>query len=136
MITHLSHVCVYVLNQESAEDFYVNKLGFQVHTDAPMGPGIRWLTVHPKGKPDLEITLIEIKEGMRFDQDSAEKMKSLMKKGVFGFGVFSCDDFYATIEELKAKGVKFRKEPKREFYGIEAIFLDVSGNWYSLTQPA
>jgi len=35
---------VYVLNQESAYDFYVNKLGFKVHTDAPMGPGNRWLT--------------------------------------------------------------------------------------------
>ncbi len=136
MITNLSHVCVYVLNQESAEDFYVNKLGFQIHTDAPMGNGIRWLTVHPKGKPELEITLIEIKEGMMFDQDAAEKMQALVKKGVFGYGVFSCDDIYATYEELRAKGVKFKKEPKKEFYGIEAVFSDDSGNWYSLTQPA
>gem|GEM_PF-1973081 len=44
MITKLTHVCVYVLNQQSAYDFYVNKLGFKVHTDAPMGPGNRWLT--------------------------------------------------------------------------------------------
>jgi len=29
MITKITHVCVYVLNQDSAYDFYVNKLGFQ-----------------------------------------------------------------------------------------------------------
>ena len=44
MITKLTHVCVYVLDQDRAYDFYVNKLGFKVHTDAPMGPGARWLT--------------------------------------------------------------------------------------------
>jgi hypothetical protein len=38
-------MCVYVLDQNSAYDFYVNKLGFKVHTDAAMGPGARWLTV-------------------------------------------------------------------------------------------
>ena len=44
MITRLSHVSVFVLNQDSAYDFYVSKLGFKVHTDAPMGEGMRWLT--------------------------------------------------------------------------------------------
>ena len=38
----------------------------------------------------------------------------------------------ATYEELKAKGVKFTKEPKKEFYGFEALFIDDSGNWFSL----
>ena len=54
--------------------------------------------------------------------------------GAFGFGVFECDDIYATYEELKAKGVRFMKEPKEEFYGIEALFADDSGNWFSLGQ--
>ena len=39
MITRLNHVSIFVLDQDSAYDFYVNKLGFKVHTDAPMGPG-------------------------------------------------------------------------------------------------
>jgi catechol 2,3-dioxygenase-like lactoylglutathione lyase family enzyme len=55
MITKVTHMCVYVLNQDSAYDFYVNKLGFKVHTDAPMGPGARWLTVTPPEQPELEI---------------------------------------------------------------------------------
>jgi hypothetical protein len=26
------------------------------------------------------------------------------------------------------------KEPKEEFYGVEALFKDNSGNWFSLTE--
>lgn len=134
MISRLSHVSVYVLNQDSAYDFYVNKLGFKVHTDAAMGPGMRWLTVTPPDQPELEITLMPIVSGMMFTEESAATMRDLVKKGTFGFGVFECKDIYATFEELKMKGVEFTKEPKKEFYGIEALFKDDSGNWFSLGQ--
>jgi catechol 2,3-dioxygenase-like lactoylglutathione lyase family enzyme len=134
MISKMSHVSIYVLAQDSAYDFYVNKLGFKVHTDAPMGEGMRWLTVTPPEQPDLEIALMPINEGMMFTKESADVMRELVKKGTFGFGVFECNDIYATYEELKAKGVFFTKEPKQEFYGVEALFKDDSGNWFSLGQ--
>jgi catechol 2,3-dioxygenase-like lactoylglutathione lyase family enzyme len=134
MITKLNHVNVFVLDQEKAFDFYVNKLGFKVHTDAPMGEGVRWLTVCTPMQPDLEIILMPITEGMLFDKESAEAMRALVKKGTFGFGVFECEDVYATYEELKAKGVQFKKPPTKQFYGIEALFIDDSGNWFSLGQ--
>jgi catechol 2,3-dioxygenase-like lactoylglutathione lyase family enzyme len=132
MITKMNHVSIYVLDQESAFEFYVNKLGFKVHTDAPMGPGKRWLTVTPPEQPDIEITLMHIDEGMMFTKDTAEKMRDLVKSGTFGFGVFECDDLNATYEELNAKGVEFTKTPTQEFYGYEALFKDDSGNWFSL----
>jgi catechol 2,3-dioxygenase-like lactoylglutathione lyase family enzyme len=132
MITRMNHVSVFVLDQESAFDFYVNKLGFKVHTDAAMGPGMRWLTVTPPEQPELELTLIAINEGMMFNKETAAKMRDLVKNGTFGFGVFQCNDLLATYEELKSKGVKFKKEPKKEFYGFEALFVDDSGNWFSL----
>jgi catechol 2,3-dioxygenase-like lactoylglutathione lyase family enzyme len=132
MITRVNHFSIFVLDQDSAYDFYVNKLGFKVHTDASMGPGKRWLTVTPPEQPDLEITLMAIDEGMMFKKDSAEKMRELVKAGTFGFAVFQCNDLLATYEELKARGVQFKKEPKREFYGYEALFVDDSGNWFSL----
>lgn len=136
MINKMSHVSIYVLDQESAYDFYVNKLGFKVHTDAPMGEGMRWLTVYPQDQPDLEITLMSIQSGMMFNDETAEQMRGLVKNGTFGFGVFECKDIYATYEELKSKGVEFSKPPKKEFYGIEAVFKDDSGNWFSLGQKA
>ena len=134
MITRMNHVSVFVLDQDSAYNFYVNKLGFKVHTDAQMGPGMRWLTVTPPNQPDLEISLMSIQEGMMFTKESAEQMRNLVRSGTFGFGVFECNDIFATYEELKAKGVEFKKAPKKEFYGIEALFADDSGNWFSLGQ--
>jgi len=134
MITKLNHVSIFVLNQESAYDFYVTKLGFRVHTDAPMGPGMRWLTVCPPEQSDLEISLMAIEEGMMFKKEAAQQMKELVSKGTFGFGVFECNDLQATYEELKLKGVEFTKAPTKEFYGYEALFKDDSGNWFSLGQ--
>ena len=134
MITKMNHVSIFVLDQTSAYDFYINKLGFKVNTDAEMGPGKRWLTVNPPGQPDLEITLMLIDEGMMFTAESAAAMRDLVRKGTFGFGVFECEDLLATYEELTAKGVEFTKPPKQEFYGFEALFKDDSGNWFSLGQ--
>jgi len=134
MITRLNHVSIFVLDQDSAYDFYVNKLGFIVNTDAPMGPGARWLTVCPPEQPDLEIALMAVSEGMMFNKGAAESMRKLVTDGTFGFGVFECNDLLATYEELKAKGVEFKKTPTQEFYGFEALFKDDSGNWFSLGQ--
>jgi catechol 2,3-dioxygenase-like lactoylglutathione lyase family enzyme len=136
MINRLNHVSIFVLDQDSAYNFYVNKLGFKVHTDAPMGPGARWLTVNPPEQPDLEIALMAISEGMMFTKESAEAMRKLVTAGTFGFGVFECNDLLATYEELKAKGVEFSKAPTQEFYGFEALFKDDSGNWFSLGEKA
>jgi len=62
-------------------------------------------------------------------------MRTLVKQGTFGFAVFECNDLLATYEELKAKGVHFKSEPKEQFYGIECIVTDGCGNWFSMTQP-
>lgn len=124
---------ILVLDQESARDFYTNKLGFKVVNDAPMSENERWLTVCPPNQPDLEIVLTPVSRSM-FTKEASDALRELVKKGTFGAAVFTCDDIFATYEELKAKGVEFTKAPKKEFYGIEAIFKDDSGNWFSLGQ--
>lgn len=134
MITKLTHLCIYVLNQDSAYDFYVNKLGFKVHTDAPMGEGARWLTVTPPEQPELEITLFPVVEGPVFNKETVATMTDLVRRGTFGAAVFTCKDLMATYEELGQKGVVFKKPPTKEFYGLEALFIDDSGNWFSLGQ--
>ena len=62
-------------------------------------------------------------------------LKLLLEKGVMGAGAFHTPDCRATYDELKAKGVQFKGEPKEQFYGIEAIITDGCGNWFSMTQP-
>jgi predicted enzyme related to lactoylglutathione lyase len=71
---------------------------------------------------------------MMFKGEAAHQMRELVRKGTFGFGVFECNDLLATYEEMKAKGVVFKKPPTKEFYGYEALFTDDSGNWFSLGQ--
>ena len=51
-----------------------------------------------------------------------------------GAGAFDTADCHATYAELKAKGVEFVSPPQEQAYGVEAIFKDNSGNWFSLTQ--
>lgn len=134
MIARLTHTCVYVLDQDRALDFYTNKLGFKLVMDAPMGPGARWITVSPPEQPELEINLFPVIEGGMFNKETVKTMTELITKGTFGAAVFSCNDIYATYEELKSKGVEFSKAPTEEFYGVEALFKDDSGNWFSLGQ--
>jgi len=134
MIRKMSHTPIFVLDQDSAIEFYVNKLGFELRNDAPMGPDFRWVTVSPPGQPDLEIILMAVKAGMAFDEKTAATLEQLVKDGKMGAGVFDADDIHKTYEDLKAKGVHFKQPPKEEFYGTEAIFCDDSGNWFSLGQ--
>jgi len=135
MITKMTHSTVYVLDQERARDFYVNKLGFKIVTDVPMPNNDRWLTVTPPNQPGFEIVLSPVSRGV-FSKETVETLKELVRSGSFGVAVFTCDDIFATYEGLKAKGVEFMKPPTKEFYGTEAIFKDDSGNWFSLAQLA
>jgi catechol 2,3-dioxygenase-like lactoylglutathione lyase family enzyme len=135
MVEKLSHVTLFVNNQDQAKDFYVNKLGFEVRTDHTMDNGFRWLTVGARQQPDVEIVLMEPQPGQLLDEEAARAVRLLLKKGVLGAGVFQVDDCRKTYEELKQKGVQFAGAPEERFYGIDAIMKDGVGNWFSMTQP-
>ncbi len=132
MIKKLSHVNVFVEDQDRAKAFYTEKLGFEARSDATMD-GFRWLTVGPKDQPDLNILLARPQPPM-FSEEDAQTLLRLVAKGVMGAGVIETDDIRTAYEELKGKGVTFLQEPAERPYGIEALFRDDSGNWFSLTQ--
>jgi len=136
MIRKMSHATIFVNNQPEALEFYRDKLGFRVHTDAMVGDDFRWLTVCTNDQPDFEIILMEPKPGMLMDEDTANQLRAIMAKGVLGAGAFHTDDCRKTYDELKERGVDFLSEPTERPYGIEAVFRDNSGNWFSLTQPS
>lgn len=136
MIRKMSHATIFVNNQEEALAFYRDKLGFQVHTDAMVGPDFRWLTLHTPDEPNFELVLMEIKGGMLMDEPTANQLREVLAKGVLGAGVFNTDDCRGTYDDLKSKGVEFVSEPAERPYGIEAVFKDNSGNWFSLTQTS
>ena len=133
MITKFSHFSVFVLDQDEALKFYTEKLGCTIKTDTYRGD-YRWLTVVFPEQPDVEIILVPVEEGPLFDKDTAETISKLVKKGSFGMGVLLTRNIYATYIEMSEKGVNFLKEPGKIQFGIEALFEDNSGNWFSLLQ--
>ena|SRR5438552_4256396 len=135
MIRRMSHATIFVSNQEEALNFYRDKLGFEVHTDAMVGEDFRFLTLNTKNQPDFEIILMEPKPGKLMDEATSVQLRAIIEKGVLGAGAFHTDDCRGTYEELKSKGVEFVSQPAERPYGIEAVFKDNSGNWFSLTQP-
>ena len=65
--------------------------------------------------------------------ETCDALRTLVKKGVLGAGVFATGDCRKTYDELKAKGVEFSQPPTERFYGVEALMKDNSGNWFSLS---
>ena len=42
---------------------------------------------------------------------------------------------YAADATCSRPNTRSASEPKDQFYGVEAVFKDPFGNWFSLTQP-
>jgi catechol 2,3-dioxygenase-like lactoylglutathione lyase family enzyme len=133
MITNVSLVTVYCLDQSVARDFYVDVLGFEPGVDIMMGEDFRWVTVKHPQQPELEVTLMT--PGPPLEEDMAAMIRRQLEKGQMGGLGLSVDDCRKTFEELSAKGVTFIQEPADRPYGVEAVMRDVSGNWLVLVEP-
>jgi len=133
MITNISLVTVYCLDQDTARDFYVNVLGFETRTDITMGEGFRWVTVGHPSQPELEVTLMT--PGPPLDAEAAAFIRRQLEKGQMGGLGLRVDDCRKTYEELRAKGVTFLQEPSDRPYGVEAVMRDNTGNWLVLVEP-
>jgi len=94
----------------------------------------RWLTVGLPEQPDVAIVLLAVPGPPGLDADTANQLKALVAKGVAGSLFVSTDDFQATYEELKRRGVEFHQEPTKQPYGMDAAFRDPSGNEIRISQ--
>ena len=133
MITNVSLVTVYCLDQDAARAFYVDVLGFEPAVDVTMGDDYRWVTVRHPSQPELEITLAE--PGPPLTPEAADFIRRQLEGGQMGGLGLRVDDCRKTFEELSAKGVTFLQEPSDRPYGVEAVMRDVSGNWLVLVEP-
>jgi lactoylglutathione lyase len=120
-ISNVQSVTVFVRDQDSALDFYKNKLGFEVRNDAPFEGGMRWLEVAPPGG---ETVIILAKGYGEWDESQIGKFSRM---------VLSTDDCSATYDELSARGVKFTEKPTPQPWGmVQAQFVDQDNNGYVL----
>jgi catechol 2,3-dioxygenase-like lactoylglutathione lyase family enzyme len=135
MLKHLTHVQVWVNDQDEALAFYTEKLGMELREDVtlPELGNFRWLSVGIPGQ-DVAITLMAIPGPPVFDEATRDQIRSLLAKGGSGGLFFGTDDAQATYDELKSRGVEFTQEPTEQPYGIDAGFRDSSGNHFRVAQ--
>jgi lactoylglutathione lyase len=128
MIEKVGTVSVYVSDQQRAKDFYVNKLGMELVTDAELYPGAtnRWIAVAPKGA-QTEIILYLPDENWEHYRGVVGKSQAI---------TLATSDVLATYNELKAKGVEFTGEPDVQPWGTFATLKDSEGNSILLVQTA
>jgi catechol 2,3-dioxygenase-like lactoylglutathione lyase family enzyme len=136
MLQNLSHVNVWVHDQDEALAFWTQKVGLEVREDVtvPELGNFRWLTVGLPGQPDVALALMAVPPPPVFDADTAAQVNNLMAKGAAGGLFFATDDCQATYQELKDRGVEFTEEPSKRPYGIDAAFRDPSGNQVRIVQ--
>src|SRR5262245_31481513 len=86
MLQKLSHVTVWVLDQDRAATFYVDKLGFEIRTDQRLG-GFRWLTVGPPGQKEIELVLLPVAKGPMLEEPTVQALRAVVEKGALCVGV-------------------------------------------------
>jgi catechol 2,3-dioxygenase-like lactoylglutathione lyase family enzyme len=133
MINGISIVSVWVLDQDSAREFYTGKLGFELTNDIKLDNGMRWMTVRPPGNASQEFLLMDPSHSM-LDAQTAEQVRALVAKGALSPGVMATSDCRGDYTALTQRGVEFTAPPAERPYGVEAILRDDSGNWFSFTQ--
>ncbi len=136
MLKQLTHVQVWVLDQDEALKFYTEKLGMEVREDVtvPELGNFRWLSVGVPGQDDVSITLMAIPGPPVFEEETRRKLQELLATGAAGGLFFSTENAQTTYEELKSRGVEFTQEPTEQPYGIDAGFRDSSGNHFRMAQ--
>lgn len=123
-IKHITHISVYVHDQDEALAWYTEKLGFKVCDDnSELVPDFRWLTISPSDDSSTQMVLMPLqKEG-----DEA-------RVGTNGMCVLGTDSCRDDCEELEKRGVDIVDPPMEVPWGISAIIKDLYGNPYNLVE--
>ena len=123
---------LYVRDQDEALQFYVEKLGFTVHTDAKNGD-YRWLTVQHPDQETFQLGLFKPQAPL-VDDATAEALNEAVAKGAMPPLVLVVDDCRAAYDQFSACGVEFTQEPIARYGSVDASFRDPSGNGWKMIE--
>jgi catechol 2,3-dioxygenase-like lactoylglutathione lyase family enzyme len=118
MIKGIKFASIPVADQDRALEFYTQKLGFRILTDAPFNDDQRWIEL---GIPNADTKVV------LFTPDEHKD-----RIGTAQHVTFWTDNVRKTYEELKARGVEFQSEPVEQDWGSFALFKDSEGNQFVL----
>lgn len=119
---------VFVDDQDKAEAFYTDVLGFTVKHNVPIGEN-RWLTVVSAEDPDGPELLLEPS-----DHPAVPPYKEALVADGIPAHSFQVQDLNAEWQRLAALGVSFTVEPMEAGPVRMAIFDDTCGNFIQLIE--
>ena len=118
---------IFVDDQDKAETFYTEVLGFVKKEDVPVGE-YRWLTLASPDEPDGTRLLLEPDA-----HPAVEPFKDALVSDGIPFNSFGVDDVHAEYERLSSLGVRFTQEPTNLGPATMAVFEDTCGNLLAIT---
>ena len=107
---------VVVDDQQKAEAFYTQKLGFKIKHDIPVGEH-RWLTVVSPEEVDGIELLLEPNA-----HPASQAFQTALKADGIPITAFSVDDLEAEVQKLQGAGVQFTQPPTQAGEVKIAIF--------------
>ena len=125
-------VGLYVRDQDEAVQFYVEKLGFRIHTDVRNGD-YRWLTVQHPEQPSFQLGLFTPQSPM-LDAATVDSVRQVVAKGAMPPLVLNVDDCRAAHARMRASGVEFTQDPMDRYGTVDAGFRDPSGNGWKMIE--
>lgn len=128
MIQALVHIALVVRDYDEAIDFYTKKLHFELVEDTYQPEqDKRWVVVSPPGSNGTTILLAR---ASKLEQEPFIGNQA----GGRVFLFLGTDEFNKDFEEMKQLGIEFVREPKKQDYGMVAVFKDLYGNLWDLVQ--
>lgn len=126
MFTKVSTVSLFVADQQRAKDFYVNKLGWELRSDAPLYAELplMWITVAPPGG-ETEVVLYELDSNWMHYAQVVGKSQAI---------TLASADIHATHQELVERGVTIVQAPETVQWGTFMMIEDSEGNTLIVVQ--
>lgn len=120
---------VFVDDQEAAQAFYTDVLGFELHRKVPIGDDF-WLTVVSPENPDGPELLLEPSS-----HPAVRPFRDALVADGIPFAQFAVTDVHGEYERLTARGVVFTQPPTEMGPVVMAVFDDTCGNLIQLVAP-
>lgn len=122
------HIALLVKDYDEAIDFFTQKLNFELIEDSYQSEqDKRWVVVSPPGSSGVTLLLAR----------ASKPEQELFVGNQSGSRVFlflNSDDFWRDYKDMESKGINFVREPKKQEYGMVAVFEDLYGNLWDLLQ--
>jgi catechol 2,3-dioxygenase-like lactoylglutathione lyase family enzyme len=123
----LAMIALVVRDYDEAIAYFTQVLGFDLIEDTVLTPAKRWVVVAPQGGGGARLLLAKAATA---EQES--RIGDQTGGRVFLF--LETDDLARDYERPRARGVAFVEKPRRESYGMVAVFTDLYGNKWDLIE--